>query len=500
MEVSFFKQAVFFWGLGLVLAMPALVLVLGELSERLARRGNPLAQGVRQIRHVVLPVLVTLLVLRHLVGITGAAAWMQSLETLLWLTVAYAGLTLLRNTSLLSDLNPTAWVGKIPGLVFIIVRTVMIFWVLVHILSEVWGFDLKQYATSLGFASMAIAFALQEPLSNLVSGFLLLADRPFQVGDWCQIDGRWLLVRQTGWRTTRFESYGEGATVVMPNGTLGKADIINYGQQGALHVMRHMLHFSHDDPPNVVKQVVMDVLVSVDEILEHPAPEVITYAYEETAIVYRMSFYLDFWNWASARDQVYTQLYYAIRRHGLTLARPLAFRGGLDALKPQKSVQQIADTLRTSSLFASLPPETIDGLVAATSVHDYAENEHIVRQGKPDDGFYVIVTGEVSVTMQVGTGPVQHIAYHTAGDFFGEMALLANEPSPVGVVAVTDVRVLIIEGGAITQLIEQSPQFALEMNFFIEKRQTHINTIAGVETERRHQTARHDWINLIKEL
>lgn len=289
-------------------------------------------------------------------------------------------------------------------------------------------------------------------------------------------------------------------TVVVPNGVLGKADIINYGQRGTRHVMRHMIHFSHDDPPNVVKQVIMGVLESVDEILADPAPEVMTYAYEENAIVYRMSFYLDFWDWVPARDHVYTQLYYAIRRHGLTLARPLAFRGGINALKPQKSVQQIADTLRASSLFASLPPETIDGLVTATSVHDYAENEHIVRQGKPDDGFYVIVTGEVTVTMQVGAGPVQHIAYHTAGDFFGEMALLGNEPSPVGVIAATDVRVLIIDGHAITQLLDQSPQFALEMNFFIEKRQTHINTMVGVETERRNQTARHDWISMIKKL
>ncbi len=500
MGTSFLKQSIFLWGAGLVIVMPILVLTLGELSERLARRGNPLAQGVRRIRHLVLPVLVTLLVLRYLLGIADEAVWVRSLATLLWLMIAYAGLTILRNTAQFSELHPTAWVSKMPSLLFIIFRAIMIFWVIIQILSGVWGFDIGQYAQSLGFASMAIAFALQEPLSNLVSGFLLLADRPFQVGDWCQIDGKWLLVQQTGWRTTRFESYAEGANVVMPNGALGKAEIVNYGQKGSLHVMRHMIHFSHDDPPNVVKQVMMGVLQSIDEILEHPPPEVMTYTYEENAIVYRMSFYLDFWDWAPVRDQVYTQLYYAIRGHGLTLARPLAFRGGIEALKPQKSVQQIADTLRASSLFASLPAEAIDGLVAVTSAHDYAENEHIVRQGRPDDGFYVIVTGEVSVTMQVGAGSTQHIAYHTAGDFFGEMALLSNEPSPIGVVAATDVRVLIIDGHAITQLIDQSPQFALEMNFFIEKRQTHLSTISGVETERRNQTARHDWINMIKKL
>lgn len=500
MEAPLIKQAAFWWGIGLVAGMPILVLALGEWSERLARRGNPLAQGVRQIRHVVLPVLVPLLILQYIIGITGSAVWMNLLKTLLWLTAAYTGLTLLRNVSQYSARHPTVWVSKLPGLLFIIARAIVVFGMIVHILSGVWGFDLSQYATSLGLGSMAIAFALQDPLSNLVSGFLLLADRPFQVGDWCQIGGRWLLVQQTGWRTTRFESYAEGAVVVMPNGNLGKADIVNYGQKGSLHVMRHMVHFSHDDPPNVVKDVIMALLLSVEEVLEQPPPEVITYDYEENAIVYRMSYYIDFWNWGSARDHVYTQLYYAIRRHGLTLARPIAFWGEIDALKPQKSVQKIADTLRGLSLFASLPAETLDELVAVTSVQDYAAQEHIVRQGKPDDGFYIIAAGEVAVTMQVGSGPERHLAYYTAGDFFGEMALLGNEPSPVGVIAVTDVRVLIIDGHAITQLIDQSPQFALEMNFFIEKRQTHLNAIAGVETERRHQTARHDWINMIKKL
>lgn len=500
MEVSFLRQEALLWGLGLVLGMPLLVLVLGELSERLARRGNPLAQGLRQIRHTVLPLLVALLILRHLMEMTGASTWMRALETLLWLTAAYAGLTLIRNISQVGELQPTAWVGKMPGLFFVLARAIIVFWAITHILSVVWGYDLSKYATFLGLGSMAVAFALQDTLSNLVSGFLLLADRPFQIGDWCQIEGRWLLVKQTGWRTTRFESYAENATVVMPNGTLGKANIINYGQKGSLHVMRDMVHFSHDDPPNLVKQVMMEVLQSVDEVLEQPAPEVITYAYEETAIVYRMSFYIDFWDWGRARDNVYTQLYYAIRRNGLTLARPLAFRGALDALKPPKATQQIADALRASALFASLPEETIDWLVTATTVHDYAKNERIVHQGKSDHGFYVIVTGEVAISMRVGAASVQHLAHHRSGDFFGEAALLRNEPSPVGVVASTDVRVLAIDGDAITQLIEQSAQFALELNFFIEKRQMMMSTIAGVETERRNQTARHDWMNMVKEL
>ncbi len=112
---------------------------------------------------------------------------------------------------------------------------------------------------------MAIALALQDTLSNLVSGFLLLADRPFKDGDWCYIDGNWLSVQHIGWRTTRFKDEGNGGTRIIPNGALSKTSFTNCHQEGAMWKQYFTVGFSYDDPPTIVKDVMYDVADSVEE-------------------------------------------------------------------------------------------------------------------------------------------------------------------------------------------------------------------------------------------
>ena len=496
MGTSFFTQEAFGWGLGLVIGLPILIIALGEIIDRLDQRKNPLARGVRQIRHVVLPVFAALFIMRAILSMADSERAVQLVGTLFWVTVAYAMLTLVRNLSQFGDLNPSSWVMKIPTLFFALVRGLAVFFILSHILSGIWGVDLSNLKEVLGFGSLAIALAVQDTVGNIVSGFLMMADRPFKVGDWVNVGGEWMEVQSMTWRTTRLGNFTDGGSIVIPNGTLANEKIINYGQQGTPY--QHMIFatFSYDDPPNVVKQVLQDICSDIDGIVSEPS--IITYGYEDLGIKYRITCMIDFWDWVSVWDAFHTQLYYAAKRNGLTLARPTEFQGELDDLKPKLSPQTIADMLRTKPLFESLDADTINWLASGTRVHDYAANENIMKQGEPDDGFYAIETGEVVLTVQDQAGHTHNIAHLSAGEFFGEMALIRNEPSPVSAAASTDVYLLITDGHMITQLLETNPQFALELNYFIEKRQATIAAITGSQNGQMNQTARHDWVDMVR--
>lgn len=177
LETSFLQSELFIWGLALALGLPMLVLTLSELSRHLEQRGNPLAKGVWQIRSVVLPVLVLWLIVRNILSIDDSLYWMRAIETLVWLTAAYAGFTIIRNVAQVGELQPTAWVNKVPGLFFILARAAMIVWVVSKVLSGVWGQDLSRVGTVVGFGGMALAIALQDTPGNLVSGFLSVAER-----------------------------------------------------------------------------------------------------------------------------------------------------------------------------------------------------------------------------------------------------------------------------------------------------------------------------------
>lgn len=197
-------------------------------------------------------------------------------------------------------------------------------------------------------------------------------------------------------------------------------------------------------------------------------------------------------------DKFYHRLWYAARRHGLTLARPIEYRANVDRLKPPREEDKIVRILRATPLFGPLEDDVIQELGAGATEHHYAVGEFVIHQGEADEGFYLVQAGEVTMSAKDKNGNAQEIAHLKAGDFFGELALLKNEPSPISAQVVTDVDLLIIEGKLITQLIETHPQFARELNFFIEKRQTLLNAISETENGRQPHTARRDWLDVAK--
>jgi small-conductance mechanosensitive channel len=54
---------------------------------------------------------------------------------------------------------------------------------------NVWGLDLGSIILSLGAFSIAVSFALRNTLENLVSGILLMIDKPFKIGDEIEVKG-----------------------------------------------------------------------------------------------------------------------------------------------------------------------------------------------------------------------------------------------------------------------------------------------------------------------
>ncbi|MEE8302758.1 MAG: cyclic nucleotide-binding domain-containing protein [Candidatus Tectomicrobia bacterium] len=498
MGYTIFHHDLFWQVFGLLAGLSIVVVVLGEMSERLEQRGNPLAQGVRLVRHVVVPLLAVLYIIQYILGIAAEEAWVRGLETLFWITVMYAGLRLIRNLTKTGEGEPEAWVHKVPGLLFVILRALLVVVIASHVFTHLWGFDLSKAGTGVAVGSMVIAFALQDTLSNLVSGFLLLADRPFQVGDRCLIGDRFLTVQEVGWRTTRFAQFDRGV-VIVPNGSLGKETIINHGRLESMTRLRFEIRFSYDDPPNLVKQVLMDVLRNIDEIKDTPAPAVRTFYYQEYAIAYRVVAACDFRDSATVRDKFMTQLYYTAKRHNLTIPLPARALHHVDriATTPEDAHQAIMDALQAVELFRPLPIETLHWLVSGTTARDYGAGERVVCQGESDEGVYVIQNGSVTLSARDTEGQEHEITTLAAGTIFGEMVLLRDEPSPVSATVTTDARVLVIDHAMITRLIVQNNQFARDMHGFVEERRRAMRGVLGTDDLTTPQAAHHDVLHLI---
>jgi CRP-like cAMP-binding protein len=83
-----------------------------------------------------------------------------------------------------------------------------------------------------------------------------------------------------------------------------------------------------------------------------------------------------------------------------------------------------------------------------------------VREGEIGDLMFIIVSGEVRVTMTQGQSEVE-IARRKAGEYVGEMALISREPRSASVIAVGHVRALSIDQKSFESLLRDRPDASL---------------------------------------
>src|SRR3954470_18458217 len=93
---------------------------------------------------------------------------------------------------------------------------------------------------------------------------------------------------------------------------------------------------------------------------------------------------------------------------------------------------------------------------------EYKAGEHIFREGDLGTEMYIINEGKVEILNVVGDEE-QVLAVLEKGDFFGEMAVLEDLPRAASARAVTDVKLLQINGSTFDQLLRNNPEIAVRM-------------------------------------
>lgn len=113
--------------------------------------------------------------------------------------------------------------------------------------------------------------------------------------------------------------------------------------------------------------------------------------------------------------------------------------------------------LQSTPFFSGLSPEDLQGIVDVGRSVSYPTGDAIVEEGDAGDGMYIIVSGEA----RVDVGGRFHVL--KAGDFFGEMALIAPGKRMATVRAEADVRALMIPADEFQTFLMDHPSVALAM-------------------------------------
>jgi cAMP-dependent protein kinase regulator len=110
--------------------------------------------------------------------------------------------------------------------------------------------------------------------------------------------------------------------------------------------------------------------------------------------------------------------------------------------------------LKSVGILSSVEPYERGQICEALQVEKFQAGDVIIEQNKPGDKFYIIEEGEAyaSKVFNEGEEPTKVLDY-TKGDYFGELALIRNEPRAASVVAVTNCRLLALDRMSFRRLL-----------------------------------------------
>lgn len=148
-------------------------------------------------------------------------------------------------------------------------------WVLIGIYLVFQQFDINLFPIigGLGVVGLAIGFAAQDILANLISGITLLLDRPFRIGDWIRVAEHEGQVKGLTLRTTRIRTR-ENEYVNIPNKEVAGAVVVNLTQGGPLR-LDVPIRIAYHEHVDQARTILLGSLIAHSQVLKEPAPVIL---------------------------------------------------------------------------------------------------------------------------------------------------------------------------------------------------------------------------------
>ncbi len=161
----------------------------------------------------------------------------------------------------------------------------ILYFVTAMIVIDTLGVSVTSLLAAFSVIGLAASLAVQDSLSNVASGIVILVTKPFKIGDYVDIDEIGGTVAMISLIHTRITT-PDNKMIYVPNSKIVSTKIVNYTEQ---HERRVELEIaaSYDAPIDTVRSSVLKSVETVGKFLDVPAPPfVAVQSYDESSICY----------------------------------------------------------------------------------------------------------------------------------------------------------------------------------------------------------------------
>ena len=458
MITDIFGEEWFWPAVAVILGLPVVLLVLGEVQTGMQRRGTPGVAIVTLARNVLAPLAAVIILFTQIKQADGTTefTWAKVAATAFGLVIVVILLNGL-NLALFVTAKRGTWRNRLPSIFVDIARLLIIAISLAVLFGWIWGADVGGLFTALGIGSIVIGLALQNAVGSVLSGLFLLFEQPFELGEYIVTSAGKGRVVAMNWRATHIDT--ANGILIIPNSELAGSSFQNLTRASSPYEASDVYRFSTDDPPQKVIEVMVEVAMGLPE--RHP--DETPYAIPLTKAKFEINIPL-----TSPSKRYMTlglfriRLWYAARRAGLHLDRDLTD----NYATPERTR---ANLLRLAPRF-QISREEAEAMVEQVRIERYGEGELVQKLGQVPDGVRVILEGVVELQIPALQGAVVPVVQLKRDDLLG-LTALTRQAVGASATALEDVAVLYIPVTIVDTLVKTRPGLARDIGSAIDYRQ-----------------------------
>jgi small-conductance mechanosensitive channel len=175
------------------------------------------------------------------------------------------------------------------------------------------------FASALG---VGIGLGLQDVVKNLVSGAILLFERPIQIGDAVQLGDLLGVVQRIGLRSSTVRTM-DGAEVIIPNGQLVAEPLVNWTLSDRRRRITLPVGAAYGSDAQRVVEILLGVARSHPRVLPEPAPSAVFMGFGESACDFQLFAWTDsFDDWMQTRSELAMAVSRALAEAGIEIPFP----------------------------------------------------------------------------------------------------------------------------------------------------------------------------------